>query len=512
MYSQYTVSGYNITTDPSFQNERFNNSEELIEQFNELYIESQNKKNKKIIAKLTDLIVKYPQSPQLKNFLSAAYSVQGNNKKASEVNNWTLSEHPDYLFARLNLANDYINDGKAEKVPEVLGEAMEIKGLYPERHLFHLAEVTGFYKVAVRYYASINNLELAENRWKILNEIAQDHPDTVSAESFLFALRMEKSMERLREAEAASIKVVCAKPPPSSNQKASPVFNNAEINYLYQYGLKIPVEKLKQILALPRETVIVDLEKVLLDAIDRYLYFLRMGNKEETHSSPLHAICLLGELRSDNSLPAVLNFLENNEEVLEFWLGDHLTSTIWLPVYLLSTKNPVLLKDFLIKPGISTYAKVPASEALCQMVLHEPGKINNISALYKEVLSYFNHADLKDNIIDSTLLGLIIGDIMDCDLMELLPPIKQLFDKKYVDTQVNGTYKDVEEYLKNPWGHDHKKNIVDIFDLYDSILKTWFSYSEDNEFQQPVFSVKVGRNDPCPCGSGKKYKKCCKDK
>ena len=22
-------------------------------------------------------------------------------------------------------------------------------------------------------------------------------------------------------------------------------------------------------------------------------------------------------------------------------------------------------------------------------------------------------------------------------------------------------------------------------------------------------SVKVGRNDPCPCGSGKKYKKCC---
>ncbi|MBQ8917973.1 MAG: SEC-C domain-containing protein, partial [Oscillospiraceae bacterium] len=21
--------------------------------------------------------------------------------------------------------------------------------------------------------------------------------------------------------------------------------------------------------------------------------------------------------------------------------------------------------------------------------------------------------------------------------------------------------------------------------------------------------TKVGRNDPCPCGSGKKYKKCC---
>lgn len=27
-----------------------------------------------------------------------------------------------------------------------------------------------------------------------------------------------------------------------------------------------------------------------------------------------------------------------------------------------------------------------------------------------------------------------------------------------------------------------------------------------------VKEVKVGRNDPCPCGSGKKYKKCCLDK
>lgn len=24
--------------------------------------------------------------------------------------------------------------------------------------------------------------------------------------------------------------------------------------------------------------------------------------------------------------------------------------------------------------------------------------------------------------------------------------------------------------------------------------------------------MKVGRNDPCPCGSGKKYKKCCEQK
>ncbi|MFH0763848.1 MAG: SEC-C metal-binding domain-containing protein [Candidatus Omnitrophota bacterium] len=31
----------------------------------------------------------------------------------------------------------------------------------------------------------------------------------------------------------------------------------------------------------------------------------------------------------------------------------------------------------------------------------------------------------------------------------------------------------------------------------------------DAESVKPARSVKIGRNDPCSCGSGKKYKKCC---
>jgi curved DNA-binding protein CbpA len=39
-------------------------------------------------------------------------------------------------------------------------------------------------------------------------------------------------------------------------------------------------------------------------------------------------------------------------------------------------------------------------------------------------------------------------------------------------------------------------------------------YGDEEDFPEPVQTVrreqpKVGRNDPCPCGSGKKYKKCC---
>ncbi|MHA1437902.1 MAG: peptide deformylase [Promethearchaeota archaeon] len=38
------------------------------------------------------------------------------------------------------------------------------------------------------------------------------------------------------------------------------------------------------------------------------------------------------------------------------------------------------------------------------------------------------------------------------------------------------------------------------YDHLDGILFTERKYSKQN---------KVGRNEPCPCGSGKKYKKCC---
>jgi len=49
-------------------------------------------------------------------------------------------------------------------------------------------------------------------------------------------------------------------------------------------------------------------------------------------------------------------------------------------------------------------------------------------------------------------------------------------------------------------------------------LESWTSASEQDDtlsiswaVQQPIINPqrKVGRNDPCPCGSGKKFKKCC---
>ena len=39
--------------------------------------------------------------------------------------------------------------------------------------------------------------------------------------------------------------------------------------------------------------------------------------------------------------------------------------------------------------------------------------------------------------------------------------------------------------------------------------KAWYFTEGEMVKGAPITSNKVGRNDPCPCGSGKKYKKCC---
>ncbi len=45
----------------------------------------------------------------------------------------------------------------------------------------------------------------------------------------------------------------------------------------------------------------------------------------------------------------------------------------------------------------------------------------------------------------------------------------------------------------------------------EQVAKPLTAKTDGSEKPQPVRAQgkKVGRNDPCPCGSGKKYKKCC---
>ena len=55
-------------------------------------------------------------------------------------------------------------------------------------------------------------------------------------------------------------------------------------------------------------------------------------------------------------------------------------------------------------------------------------------------------------------------------------------------------------------GREHVHHEISRFTQRDG---HWFYVDGDMVKPQPRAVAKVGRNDPCPCGSGKKHKKCC---
>jgi SEC-C motif domain protein len=59
---------------------------------------------------------------------------------------------------------------------------------------------------------------------------------------------------------------------------------------------------------------------------------------------------------------------------------------------------------------------------------------------------------------------------------------------------------------RNTYRHHEKSNFEKVDNKW--YFKDAYIYNQPIERDEP----KVGRNDPCPCGSGKKFKKCCLNK
>lgn len=135
-----------------------------------------------LLKKLPRLIKQYPRVPALKNFLATLHKERGEMEQAFKANRWLVKEHPNYLFGRLNLAAEYLENDQLEKIPEVLGEMMELKSLYPNREEFHIEEFIAFNQISVLYFLAQDEIEQAEMRVDMMVKVAPDHPKTEYAQ------------------------------------------------------------------------------------------------------------------------------------------------------------------------------------------------------------------------------------------------------------------------------------------------------------------------------------------
>ncbi len=526
---------YKITSDPSFLNKQNAITPELqkrLQDYHELALEGK----RSSIQKLLDAIERYPRNPQLKNFLSVLYMSLNEPQKMREVNRWIIAEHPDYLIGKINLANEYFMDGEYHKIPEVLGPDMEIKGLYPHRDLFHIAEVLAFMKTAVMYFTAIEDLEQAYIRFSIMNDLAPYSNDTEIAKGYITKANLIAIEKRKEEEEKTKISVK-TKVQELTLVIHPPKFLHQEIEWLYNHDLTIAEEKLEAILELSRESLIKDLEMVLQDSIIRFNYFLNSygeGNwVEEKMNFLIHAIYLLGELKATESIQIIFDVLSQSPAYLDLYFGDFKTSMFWEPLYKLIGHDLELAMPFMLRPGVDAFARSNISDMMLQIALHHPERCDEVINWYDRLFDAFLNLDPEDNIIDSELNGLVICEILDLKAVELLPKIETLFKRGWVSTFICGDWEFVEKDMHEERFTQFKDKILSITDRYKEIISTWHSYTNDiddeeiimadlyddfdnlENYDEQLFSEpykappKAGRNDPCPCGSGKKYKKCC---
>jgi tetratricopeptide (TPR) repeat protein len=508
-----------ISYDNDFITRLYKVTPEQIKLLKELSIRLQGKIDKVLLRKLEKLSKENPNLPQLKNYITAAYNMLGNVAKSIEINDQLLKEFPDYLHARLNVVNHYIHRREPDKALVVLGKNLDLKEAFPNRTEFHFTEVQAFYFTTVIYAIAKKDLSLAENRLAFYKAIDEENPRIEELEARVGSLRFNLAFDN-KEGAFDDFNGLIENTPPVTDRIDPPVFHHPEVHQLYQLGFKNAMPILDTILSLPRATAIQDLELVLQDGIERYPYFMDKEWSVFTHSFPLHASFLLMELKATESLDSILNFLQYEEEFLELYIGDFLTEELWQSVYLLGKEKPTVLKEFLLKPGVYSFAKSAVSQALIQIVIFELNRNKEIEAVFEELLRFFVNAKEEDNVIDPTFLGLMIGDVADAKFISLFPLVEKLYDLDYIDLSLEGGFDDfMKNHDENSVGGSNYKlqTLGEIYSAPDFCeesepSKRDFFQSPLNEpkvIQMPINKVKVNRNDPCPCGSGKKYKKCC---
>lgn len=394
--------------------------------------------------RLQRAIKKYPTVPEFKYFLTYWYLVRDEDEKAFKWNQRIVKAHPEFLIARIDLADKYLQRFMPEKVVELFNESFDLKQLFPKLKEIHVVDALMFLDIACKYFIQLRNFERAEI---YLERMVDLDPKSQLTQNCISLLMVERILKRKEEEE--SIYSVETAPPPETFKTTPPNFTHRQIELLYETN-ELSQSDLNYLYALPRESLIKDLEMVIKDGWERYSYFLYETEIEEENTYfVFHAIMLLAALKATESYPVILEFLSQNDELIEFHLDYFTTEYIWQVHYDLGQKQIDRLLDFMKKPKIDTFSKTEISVAIVQMLLHNKITREQALAFYEEILLFFLEATLEDEVIDATLIGLIIGDIIDVKLSELKDLMYKLYEKDYVDTTVNGPWQSVKNELED---------------------------------------------------------------
>ena len=218
-----------------------------------------------------------------------------------------------------------------------------------------------------------------------------------------------------------------------------------------------------------------------------------------------HAMYLLAQFREKQAFPKLIRLFRKDQKTLDYFLGDTLTEDGNRCLYSVYDGNLGLLKELIEDTNANEYARGAAVEAYGFITRGD-------RAAREEMTGYFRRLIHERLTGDTSMLPTLVSScIIDEHLFELIPDVKFLYDKDCIDSFFHGGYDGFIDCLFM-YSWDRKPVFID--NVVEELAR-WVKYSKKPKPKEPVQKPqekpkkKTGRNDPCPCGSGKKYKKCC---
>ena len=229
---------------------------------------------------------------------------------------------------------------------------------------------------------------------------------------------------------------------------------------------------------------------------------------------------LLGEWREKSAYWPLAVFLRLPPDVLGSILGSAITETSHRVMAAVFDGDPEPLYQIIRDPDADEYVRAKMLQTIAMLTRR--------GELSRDAATTFLHdcfSQLEPKGYCYVWCGWVdaVGWL---GLSELQPLVRQVFERGSIDPgSMNFSY--FEKLLQHALDHPGAEPLyaggkLTLFGDTITEMSGWHAFrpkpsrnekpewgSNPFEMPYPVSSRKIGRNDPCPCGSGKKFKKCC---
>lgn len=233
----------------------------------------------------------------------------------------------------------------------------------------------------------------------------------------------------------------------------------------------------------------------LIGLVEDETCHLAPGDSAEVWA-PLHAWRALAQLGAMEAVPALLRQLERDPD--DDWLPEDFPALISM----LGPDTIPALAEFLSKRDVPGIVRAPAANGLARLGRDHPDHRERCVRTLHAQLAHFRRQDADFN-------AFLVMHLVDLNATESAALIRKAFAERRVDIRIMGDIEDVEIELGLRTERATPAPALDHFRRGPQTGPLVPEPGTAMPAPAPRRRAKVGRNEPCPCGSGKKAKACC---